>query len=171
MKGFGRLIGASVVMAMIAIALPCLAQSLPVTAGETLSGKRIVLADAVHGQATILVAGFSHASGTACGNWMKAIRADSALNGGAVYEVAEIEGAPGIFRGTIKNAMKKGLSADEQERFVVLTQDAALWKKFFDVSNDGDAYVVLLDAKGGVVWRGHGTAEALEPQVRRALHP
>jgi hypothetical protein len=45
------------------IAPACVAQSLPATAGETLSGKRIVLSDAVHGHAAILVAGFSREGG------------------------------------------------------------------------------------------------------------
>ena len=53
------------------------AQMMPTTAGETLSGKKIVLADAVRGHAAVLVAGFSHDGGMACGDWMKAIRADT----------------------------------------------------------------------------------------------
>ena len=145
------------------------APALPTTAGETLSGKKIVLADAVRGHAAVLVAGFSHDGGIACGDWMKAIRGDAALAGVDVYEIAMLEGAPGIIRGMIKGGMRKGMSIAEQERSVVLTQDDKLWEKFFDVSNTKEPQVILLDAKGNVEWRGHGAAGVVEPQLRDAV--
>ncbi|MGA9586460.1 MAG: hypothetical protein WBQ95_14095 [Terracidiphilus sp.] len=150
-------------------ALYAQAPGMPATAGETLSGKRIVLADAVRGHAVILVAGFSHDGGIACGDWMKAIRGDAALAGVEVYEIAMLEGAPGLFRGVIKSSMRKGMSSAEQERMVVLTQDDKLWEKFFQVSNGQEPQVMLLDAKGNVVWRGHGTASFVEPELRAAV--
>jgi hypothetical protein len=45
--------------ALVMVTPACPAQSLPSTAGETLSGKPIVLADAVRGRTAVLVAGFS----------------------------------------------------------------------------------------------------------------
>ncbi len=145
------------------------APTMPTTAGETLSGKKMVLADAVRGHAAVLVAGFSHDGGMACGDWMKAIRADAALAGMDVYEVALLEGAPGMFRGMIKSAMRKGMSSEEQQRLVVLTQDDKLWQTYFAVSNAQEPQVMLLDAQGNVVWRGHGAANAVEPQLRNAV--
>jgi hypothetical protein len=142
--------------------------AMPGTAGERLSGKKIVLADAVRGHTAVLVAGFSHEGGIACGDWMKAIRADAALRGIEVYEIAMLEGAPGLFRGMIKSGMRKGMSTSEQDRVVVLTLDDKLWEKFFAVSNRQEPQVMLLDAKGNVVWHGHGTASAVEPQLGSA---
>jgi hypothetical protein len=142
---------------------------MPATAGETLSGKKIVLADAVRGHEAVLVAGFSHDGGIACGDWMKAIRGDAALAGAEVYEIAMLEGAPGLFRGMIKSGMRKGMSSAEQERMVVLTQDDKLWEKFFEVTNGQEPQVMLLDAKGNVAWRGHGAAGVVEPQLRNAV--
>jgi hypothetical protein len=143
--------------------------TMPTTAGETLSGKKIVLADAVRGHVAVLVAGFSHDGGMACGDWMKAIHADAALAGVDVYEVAMLEGAPGLFRGMIKGAMRKGMSSEEQQRSVVLTQDDKLWQTYFSVSNAQEPQVILLDAQGNVVWRGHGSASAVEPQLRSVV--
>jgi hypothetical protein len=142
--------------------------AMPGTAGETLSGKKIVLADAVRGHRAVLVAEFSHEGGIACGDWMKAIRGDEALAGVEVYEIAMLEGAPGLFRGMIKSGMRKGMDTAEQDRTVVLTQDEKFWEKFFEVSSAKEPQVMLLDAKGIVVWRGHGTASAVEPQLRSA---
>lgn len=141
---------------------------MPTTEGETLSGKRIVLADAVRGHRTVLVAGFSRDGGTACGDWIKAIHGDAALARVDVYEIAMLDGAPRIFRGMIKSGMRKGMSSADQERMVVLTQDDKVWEKYFAVSNGQVPQVMLLDATGNVVWHGQGKAE-LEPELRAAV--
>lgn len=147
----------------------CLAQALPATPGETLGDKPIVLANAVRGHETVLVAGFSREGGNGAGAWMKAIHADPAFGGVSVYQIAMIAAAPSFFRGMIKNGMKKGVSAADQDRFVVLAADEQPWKNFFGVTTDSDPYVALLDAQGKVLWQGHGSAAPLEQQLKAAL--
>lgn len=152
------------------VSLTCAAQSFPATAGETLSGKHIVLADAVKNHAVVLVAGFSREAGTGTGDWVTRIHADAALANVTVYQVAMLAGAPGFMRGMIRNGMKKGVSRPEQDFFVVLTEDEKVWEHYFDVTTDKDPYVVLIDASGRVLWHGHGAAANLEPLVRAAFH-
>ena len=144
-------------------------QSMPGTPGETLSGKRIVLADVLRGHPAVLVVGFTRTGGNACGPWVRALRADPAMAGIAVYEAAMLEGAPGWLRGVIKSAMRKGLSPAEQDNFVILAQDGKLWRSYFGVTADQDPYVALLDADGQVRWHGHGAANDLEPLLKAAL--
>lgn len=148
----------------------CLAQPVPTTSGEALSGKPVVVADAVRGHATILIAGFSSEGGAHSGEWAKAIHADPAFANVAVYQVAELERAPGFIRGMIRNGMKKDVPPADQDRVVVLTTDSMLWQEYFDVASDKDAYIVLLDPHGKILWHGHGPAAQLEPLVRAALH-
>jgi ATP10 protein len=143
---------------------------MPDTAGETLSGKRIILAEQVRGHAVVLVAGFSHEAGNGTGAWVKAIHADPALAGVSVYEIAEIAGAPSLIRGMIKSGMKKGVPAAEQDNFVVLTEDAKPWRSYFEVGDDQVPYVMLLDPSGKIIWHGHGSASDLESQLKAALH-
>jgi hypothetical protein len=155
----------------LAGALPALkgwGQEVPNTAGETLTGKRIVLAEQVRGHAVVLVAGFSREGGNGTAAWVKAIHADPALNKLVVYEIAEIAGAPSLIRGMIKSGMKKGVPAAEQDSFVVLTQDEKPWRSYFGVGDDKVPYVVLLDSSGKVLWHGHGSAAELEGQLRAA---
>ena len=157
---------------MLSLASPAAisgAQTLPATVGETLSGHSLVLAQAMHGHASILLMGFSKDGGMRCGDWVKAIHDDAALNGVAVYQASMLEGAPALLRPAIKNAMRKGLPPAEQDAFVVLTQDQKLWRSYFDVSTDKDPYVVLMDAVGQVRWHGHGDAKFLEPLLGPAL--
>lgn len=146
--------------------LSAFAQDLPRTTGETLSGHQIVLADAIRGHRVILVAGFSREGGNGTGAWVKAIQADSALAGIPVYEIAQIAGAPGLIRGMIKSSMKKSVPPAEHDTFVVLTQDEKPWRTAFDVSDDKVPYVMMMDAAGKVLWRGHGQAAELEPKLR-----
>ena len=57
----------------------------------------------------------------------------------------------------------------EHDTFVVLTQDEKPWRTYFDVSDDQVPYVVVIDATGRVLWRGHGSAADLEPKLKEAL--
>ena len=155
--------------AIIVSALPnAFAQALPATAGETLSGKQIVLADVLRGHTAVLVAGFSREGGAGTGDWVKALRADPALSGALIYQIAQIAGAPGFMRGMIRNGMKNGLTPAQQETFVVLTEGQRAWKDFFGVGTDKEPYVLMLDPSGKVLWRGHGPA-SMEPQMRESL--
>ena len=155
----------------VAVALAGLAaggQEMPKTAGDTLSGKRMVLADEVRGHAAVVVAGFSREGGNGTAAWVKAIHADNALAGIPVYEIAEIAGAPGLIRGMIKSGMRKGVPPAEQDHFVVLTQDEKPWRSYFDVGDDKVPYVALIDSTGKILWRGHGAAAELEPKLKAA---
>ena len=147
----------------------CRGQAMPQTAGTTLSGKAVTLAEAVRGQRVVLVAGFSRAGGSGTGAWVKAVEGDPALKGVAVWQVAMLAGAPGFVRGMIQSGMRKGLTAAEQERFVVLAEDEAAWRSYFGVTEDDVPYVMLLDAAGKVLWRGHGAGAGLEPALRGAV--
>jgi hypothetical protein len=145
------------------------APAIPRTSGETLSGKPLVLADAVRGHLVVLIAGFSKDAGPPCGDWAKAVRADSALAAATTYQIASLESAPGFVRGMIKGAMRKGLSAPEQDSFVILTQDEKLWRAYFGVAEEKEPYVVLIDPAGNIRWHGHGAAKDLEPLLNAAL--
>jgi hypothetical protein len=147
----------------------CAAQSIPATDGETLSGHRIVVAEAIRGHRAVLIAGFSKEAGDGCSAWAKMVHADSSLKAVGVYQLAMLEEAPRILRPMIKSGMRKGLSAGELEEFVILTRDEKLWRSYFGVDNDKDPWVVLVDAGGGVVWHGHGAAQNLEPLLKQAL--
>lgn len=147
----------------------CLSQSLPATVGETLSGRRVMLSEAARGHTTVLVAAFSREGSAGASAWAHAVRADSALAGAAVYQIAMLESVPGFVRRIIASNLRKRLSPAEQDNFAVLTQDEKLWRSYFDVTVDQDPYVVLIDANGKVLWRRHGPV-SLEPLLKATLH-
>jgi ATP10 protein len=163
-------LGCVLTFAVSALIVQSFCQSMPLTTGETLSGKRIALAETVRGRTVALVAGFSREGGSSTAAWVKAMHSDHALKDVTVYQVAMLAGAPSLLRGMIKSSMKKGVAAAEQDNFVVLVQDEKLWRDYFDVSVDKDPYVLLIDASGKISWHGHGAAAELEPQLRAARH-
>lgn len=146
------------------------AQTLPPTAGETLSGQSLVLAKALQGHAGVLIASFSKEAGTGADAWAKALRKDPALAAVPVFQAAMLERAPGFIRGMVKSGLRKQIPPSVQDHFVVLVQDERLWRSYFGVSTDKDPFVVLLDAGGRVLWHGHGDAQNLEPLLKGALH-
>ncbi len=143
-------------------------QALPTTPGETLTGKRLILADVVRGHAAVIVVGFSREAGDGCGLWMRTLHGDPALANLPVYQIAVLEAAPVFIRSVIKSGMRKGVPAADQDQFLVFTQDEKLWRSYFGVTTDKDPYVVLLDAAGQVRWHGHGAGKDLEPLLRVA---
>jgi hypothetical protein len=142
---------------------------MPATEGETLSGHRVVLAQAIRGHVSVVIAGFSREAGSGAEQWSKAIRADSSLAAATVFQAVMLGRAPGFVRGTIKAGMRKETPAAMQDTFVVMTQDESLWRSYFGVTTDKDPYVVLIDAEGRVRWHGHGDAANLEPLLKAAL--
>jgi hypothetical protein len=157
-------------IARVGLSAPVHAQALPSTAGETLTGQKLVLADSVRNHPSVLIVSFSKEAGTAAGQWDKAVRGDAALAGVGIYDAAIIERAPGFVRGMIKSALRKQVPSAVQPSFVVLTQEEAQWRSYFAVTSDNEPYVVLLDASGQILWHGHGAPQDLEPQMRAAFH-
>ena len=137
---------------LLAIAAAAQAQNLPATTGETLSGHRIVLAQAVGGHPALLAACFSKDAGPSCDQWVKQARTDPALAGVTVFEVAMLGRAPGFIRGMIESGMRKGLTGAEQDQLVILTVDEPLWRSYFGVTTDKDPWVVLIDSGGRILW-------------------
>lgn len=142
---------------------------MPLTEGETLSGRKLVIAQALSGHPSLLIMGFSKAAGDPCTDWARALNRDPAFSSITVYEAAMLASAPSLVRGMIKSSMRKGLAPAEQQRFVILTSDEKPWHDFFHVSNDKDPYAILLDAKGNTLWQGHGPVQSQLPQLKSAL--
>ena len=136
---------------LVAVALPCwgvLAQSLPATEGETLSGKPTTLARDVSGKPAVVVIGFSKASSSETAAWAKRLKGDASLAGMAVYQVAVLEEVPKLVRGMVKSSIRGSVPAADQGTFVMLFHDEAQWKELAHYGKADDAYVVVLDAHG-----------------------
>jgi hypothetical protein len=153
---------------MLLVAACVSAQVIPRIEGETLSGDKIALPDALAGHPAILIVGFSRAGGESSGRWDKELRQDFANDSNLrIYSVAELQDAPRMVRGMIRRGMRGSVPKSEQDSFVLLYQDEDAWKKLVDFSAPDDAYILLVDAGGNIRWHTH--AKGPDPQAVKAL--
>ncbi len=164
------LLAPAILLMTLLLAAACPGQAIPATVGQTLTGKPIVLPEAIHGHAAVFVASFSKEAGPAADAWAKAVRADPALAGVAVFEAAMLERAPGLIRKMVVSSIRKQTPAALQNSFIVFSDDEAKWRSYLGVTADKDPWVLLFDAAGKVVWHGHGASADLEPLLKAALH-
>jgi len=164
------LIGPAILLILLGAGIACAAQTMPATSGQTLSGKRIVLPEAMRGHAAVFIASFSKQAGTAADAWAKGVRADSALNGVAVFEAAMLERAPGLIRKMVVASIRKQTPLALQDNYIVFSDDESQWRSYLGVTTDKDPWVFLFDASGKVLWHGHGASTGLEPLLKTALH-
>ena len=136
------------------------ATSLPATHAETLSGTSLTLP--VPSSQTLLFVGFSRASGDAVTAWFQQAQpicdAHPHL---ACYKVAVLEEAPSFIRGVIIRGMQKKTAPAVQQRFAIVVENESQWKQAIHYSNADDAYAVLLDSTGAIVWQSSGEKSAV----------
>jgi hypothetical protein len=140
---------------------------MPTTQAQSLSGHEVTLPTAVAGHPAVIVIGFTQGSQRAMERWDKEIGAQvTAKPGVPLYNIAVIQDAPRFVRGMIKGSMKVLVPAAGQDRFLTVVQGQDELKKAVDFSAGGDAYVVVLDAAGKIVFRTHGDpSESAKKQV------
>jgi hypothetical protein len=146
------------VLALIVVTtLSCIAQAVPSGQVETLSGRKLTLPDAIRGQVSIFIVGFSRSSKDQTSEWGKNLKllttADRNLK---VHQVVELQGAPRIFRGMIVSGIRKSVPSDRYDDFFVVTDNEDGWKQWVGFSAPDDAYVVLADKSAQQVWKTHG---------------
>ena len=138
-----------------------LAQQLPRLQEENLPGQQVTLPDAASGKVTALVFGFTKASQNSTGPWMKHLRDDFGKSGGFdLYQLPVIEEAPRMIRGMIISGMKKGVPENERANFIPVLHKEADLKKLVNYKEPDDAYIVVLDRNGKVVYQTHGGVDA-----------
>jgi len=140
---------------------------MPMTQAQSLSGHVLTLPAAVAGHPAVIVIGFTQGSQRAMERWDKEIGAQvTAKPGVPLYNIAVIQDAPKFVRGMIKGSMKALVPAAGQDRFLTVVQGQDELKKAVDFSAGGDAYVVVLDASGKIVFHTHGDpSETAKKQV------
>jgi hypothetical protein len=134
------------------------AQTVPPIKGKALDDSEVVLPKPGSQQYLILTIGFSHKSGEQSSAWGKRLAADFPPDDPrvAVYQFAELQGAPSFIRGTIVRGMRKDVPAARHSHFVPLFDHQDDWKKLVNFSAPDDAYVLFTTPEGHVLWQTHG---------------
>ncbi len=150
---------------------------MPPLRGEFLSGKKAVLPDAARGHVTLVALGFSYESRFAVEAWVARFRqdfgADSAVS---FFEVPVIGGMARMARPFIDGGMRRGTPKALHENVITVYGGVRRWKLRLGFREPDDAYLLLLDRTGCVVWRHAGRFREedyalLAAEVRRQLTP
>ncbi len=135
------------------------AQQLPRLQEENLAGQQVVLPDAAAGKIAVLVLGFTHASQNPVEAWAKRALDDFGKHPGfALYQLPVIEAAPRFVRGMITSGMKRGTPDNQRATVVPVIHNEDALKKLVAYKQQDDAYIVVLDRTGKVVYQTHGAA-------------
>ncbi len=147
--------------------LQCATTPMPMTQAQSLSGHEVVLPKAVAGHPSVIVIGFTAGSQKAMERWDKEIGAQVTANPDVpLYNIAVIQAAPKFVRGMIRGSMKALVPTAGQDRFLTVVQGQDELKKAVDFSSADEAYVVVLDSAGRIVFHTHGDpSEIAKKQV------
>src|SRR5579862_9944793 len=133
------------------------AQTIPSFTGPTLANETLHLPVTTAGSKTILVLGFSKKSGDVCKPWFRSVATQlKSKPQVSYYEMPVLAGAPGFVRGMIVHNMRNSLTPDQQKHFAPIMENAQAWKDAVHFSAPDDAYVVIVDEHGNVLWHDSG---------------
>jgi hypothetical protein len=121
--------------------------------------------------AAILVMGFSRGSRDAVTGWAQKIAGDyRTSNVVAYYELPMVASVPGLFRGILLRSIRSSTPERAHKRIVPITNNEQVWRALVHYGEADDAYLLVIDTRGDVVWQTHGQATdaayaALKQQV------
>ena len=146
----------------------CRSQTIPDTHAVDLLGSPVSIPRDLHSKYSVLIVGFSRSSGNPSRDWSKGVAAAMASRPDtASYVLPVLEGAPRIFRGTIERGMRKDLSPAQQKSYLLIFEKEREWKQTVSFDRPDDAYVLLVDQAGKIIWKTHGAAS--EDRIRELL--
>lgn len=135
----------------------CRAQQVPATHATTLDKSVVIFPESEAGKPLILLISFSHKGEKECDNWNQRLKGaymhESRVD---YYELADFEGVPSFVMRFVLHGMRREIPKDEHAHFVLLSSGEAEWKKLVAYSSPKDAYLVVADAAGNVLWQEHG---------------
>ena len=135
------------------------AQQFPRLREENLNAEQVVLPDAASGKVAVLVMGFSKASKTPTEAWAKRIGNDFGKTSGfTLYQMPVLEVVPKMIRGMVVSGIKKGVPESERANFVPVLHSEDGLKKLVGFKGEDDAYIVVLDRGGEIVYQTRGTS-------------
>lgn len=109
------------------------------------------------GRPLLLVIGFSHKSEKQCDSWNDRLKpAYIGESRVTYYELADFQGVPSFVMRLILHGMRRKLSKDEYSYFVPFYSNEEEWKKLVSYSAPEEAYLIVADAGGHVLWQTHG---------------
>jgi hypothetical protein len=131
----------------------------PAAHGTTLTGTMVALPEALKGKVGVLVVGFSHSSQEEISSWGRLLEANYGTSNDVVYfELPMIGGMPKMLRGMIVKKMGSSVPGTEKQHYIPLVEGEPAWRAAAHYGKPDDAYVMLVDDEGLILWQTEGEA-------------
>ncbi len=158
-------------LSLLVLALPVWSQTIPSITAKALDDSQVTLPKPSTQQIQILILGFSKKSGDICMPWGKRVSTELLLDPRVnYYQLPHLEGVPGLVKPMILRGIRKDLTPQQQAHFAPLYDKQDEWKRLVNFSAPDDAYIVLTDPEGRVIWQTHGVfSEALYTDLKKAV--
>jgi len=144
-----------VVNGLVAIAA---GERIPEVHGTSFANQVVSLPEELQSKAAgVLVLGFSRGSRDAVTGWAKKIAGDYRTSDVvAYYELPVVASVPGLLRGMVLRSIKSSMPERAQKRVVPITNNEAVWRTLVHYGEAEDAYLLVVDRQGNVVWQTQG---------------
>jgi hypothetical protein len=149
-------------VALLAAMLPVGSRAqthVPETHATSLTGTAVALPDALKDKVSVLVVGFSHTSQQQVASWGRLLAENYGDSHGVAYfELAMLAGAPKMLRGMIVKQMTSSVPYPQRPHFLPVMEGEPAWRAVAHYNKPDDAYVLIVDGAGGVLWQTEGEA-------------
>jgi hypothetical protein len=157
MGALERLRRAYLSLLFCALAASSWAATFPHLELKLLNDTSLTLPDDAHGQATILVIGFSKQAGTNAKPWIDRVTQDFGTYPSCKkYVIAVLADVPLLFRSFALPGTRNGVPEDKRSSYLVTFSDEKLWEELVGFQNQDDPYIVGLDRDGSVITQTNG---------------
>ncbi|MFZ0859557.1 MAG: hypothetical protein WB781_10265 [Candidatus Sulfotelmatobacter sp.] len=141
----------------------CRAQQVPVTQAKALDKSVVTFPQSDSRKPLLLLISFSHKGEKECDSWNQRLKpAYLSEPRVAYYELADFQGVPSFVMRMVLHGMRRKVPRDEWPHFVPFFSDEEAWKKLVGYAAPEDAYLVVADASGHVLWQEHAAPTDLK---------
>jgi len=135
----------------------CGAQQIPVTQARAIDKSVVTFPRSDNGKPLLLLISFSHKGEKQCDRWNERLKPAQMSDPRVFYyELADFQGVPSFVMRFVLHGIRRKIPKDEWSHFVPFYADEEAWKKLVNYSAPEDAYLVVADAAGRVLWQAHG---------------
>jgi hypothetical protein len=132
------------------------------------TGTPLDILKAAEGNVAVVIFSFSRAGGRDAQNWAQHLTKDQQQL--PLYTAIFLESVPRFFRSAAVSGIRSGMSPAKQDRTLLLYQQQSLWEHRLHVTDESDAYLLVLDRDGHIRWMLLGPfADALYLRLKQEL--
>lgn len=129
---------------------------IPEVHGTSFTDQPVNLPKDLQGKVGVLVLGFSRGSRETATAWGKRLAADYRDSPVVMYyQMPVLAGVPKLLRGYILGKIRGSVSEQVKPRFVPILDNEPAWRALTHYERGDDAYVVVVNGQGGVLWQTH----------------